>query len=108
MIQDVVTRYQTALEARDIRALKRIWPGLAGRQEDALRMEFQNARAIDAALSGVTIRIGGTTATVSCQRNYRVTTADGRALESATHMTMTLNNRDGAWAIASIQHEAIR
>jgi hypothetical protein len=103
-----VARYQAALEARDIRALKRIWPSLAGRQEDALRMEFQNARAIDAALSGVVVRVAGATATVSCQRNYRVTTADRKALESATRMTMTLNNRDGGWAITNIQHEAIR
>lgn len=108
MIRDVVAKYQSALESRDIDALKRIWPALAGRQEAALRTEFQNARAIDVSLAGVGIRVTGAAATVNCQRNYRVTTADGKTLETATHMTMTLNSRDGAWGIANIQHEAIR
>jgi hypothetical protein len=105
-IQDVVTRYQAALESRDINALKRIWPSLSGRQEDALRNEFQNARAIGVTLDGVTVRINGATATVICRRNYRVTTGDGRALRTATRMTMTLSRRDGVWVIDGISHEA--
>ena len=108
MIRDVITKYESALESRDISALKRIWPDLAGRQEAALRMEFQNARAIDVNLVGVGVRVAGTAATVSCQRNYRVTTADGKTLQTATQMTMTLDSRDGSWTIANIQHEAIR
>jgi hypothetical protein len=35
-----------------------------------------------------------------------VTTADGRALRTATRMTMTLSRRDGAWVIDAISHEA--
>jgi ketosteroid isomerase-like protein len=104
-IEDVVARYRAALESRDIGGLKRIWPGLAGRQEDAIRTEFQNARAISAAIDGLTVQVTGGTATAISRRNYQVTTTDGRTLRTATRMTMTLTRRDGGWTIDAIRHE---
>jgi len=107
-VQTVLGRYRSALEARDISALKRIWPGLSGRQEEALLGEFQHARAIAVGFDGVDIRPSGNGATVSCRRNYAVTTADGQTLKTITTMIMTLVRRDGAWSIENIRHEAAR
>ena len=39
-------RYKAALEARDMTALKQVWPALSGRQETATRSEFENSRSI--------------------------------------------------------------
>ena len=55
----MLTRYRGALEARDIGALKRIWPALGGRQEEAVSNEFEHARAIAVGLDGVDIRSSG-------------------------------------------------
>jgi serine/threonine-protein kinase len=107
-VQAVLTRYRAALEARDIGALKRIWPALAGRQEDAIANEFQHARAIGVSLEGVDIRPSGNAATVTCRRNYSVTTGDGQTLKTTTTMIMTLARRDGGWSIDTIRHEVIR
>jgi eukaryotic-like serine/threonine-protein kinase len=107
-VQAVLTRYRAALEARDIGALKRIWPALAGRQEDAISNEFQHARAIAVSLDGVDIRPAGNGATVTCRRHYSVTTGDGQTLKTTTTMIMTLARRDGGWSIDSIRHEVIR
>jgi len=107
-VQAVLARYRAALEARDIGALKRIWPALSGRQEDALRNEFEHARAIVVGLDGVDIRPTITGATVTCRRTYAVTTADGQTLRTATTMSMTLAGRDGAWSIETIRHEVAR
>jgi hypothetical protein len=41
------------------RALKRIWPALSGRQEEALVSEFQHARAITVGLGTPEIRSTG-------------------------------------------------
>ena len=107
-VQAVLARYRAALESRDIGALKRIWPTLSGRQEEALRTEFEHARAIAVGLDNVDIRPANGRATVICRRNYSVTTADGQTLRTATTMFMTLTGRDGAWSIDTIRHETAR
>jgi len=107
-VQTLLARYRTAIEARDIGALKRIWPTLSGRQEEALVTEFQHARSITVGVGPPDIRPTGTGATVSCRRNYAVTTADGQTLRTVTTMVMTLARRDGAWSIETIRHEAAR
>jgi serine/threonine-protein kinase len=107
-VQTLLARYRTAIEARDIGALKRIWPALSGRQEEALVTEFQHARSITVGFGPPDIRPTGTGATVSCRRNYAVTTADGQTLRTVTTMVMTLARRDGAWSIDTIRHEAAR
>ena len=106
--QAILARYRAALEARDIGALKRIWPSLSGRQEDALRNEFEHSRAI--AVGSRRRRHPSTSggATVTCRRSYAVTTADGQTLSTATTMIMTLARRDGAWSIDTIRHEVAR
>jgi hypothetical protein len=107
-IQAILARYRAALESRDIGALKRIWPALSGRQEDAIRNEFEHSRAIAVDLDAVDIRPAGSGATVTCRRNYAVTTADGQTLRTATRMFVTLSRRDGAWSIEAIRHEVAR
>jgi hypothetical protein len=107
-VQDVLARYRASLESRDIGALKQIWPSLSGRQEEAIRNEFEHARAIVVSFGSVDIRPGGGGATVVCRRNYAVTTADGQTLRTATTMFMTLARRDNTWSIESIRHEVAR
>jgi hypothetical protein len=99
-------RYKAALEARDLGALKQIWPGLGGRQEAAIKAEFDNARAIAVTLNAIAPSIANNTATVTCRRDYVVTTEDRKTLKSATRMTMTLDRRNGTWLIENIRHEA--
>jgi hypothetical protein len=107
-VQAVLARYRAALESRDIGALKRIWPTLSGRQEDAIRNEFEHSRGIAVGLDGVDIRPTANGATVTAHRSYAVTTADGQTLRTATRMSMTLVRHDGAWTIETIRHEAAR
>ena len=105
-VNDLLTRYKAALEARDLGALKQIWPGLGGRQEAAIKAEFENARAIGVTLNAITPSIASNTATVTCRRDYVVTTADRKTLKTATRMTMTLDRKNGTWLIENIRHEA--
>ena len=107
-VQAVLARYRAALESRDISALKRIWPALSGRQEDAIRNEFDHSRAIAVGLEGVDIRPTSSGATVTCRRSYAVTTAGGQTLSTATTMVMTLTRREGGWSIEAIRHEVAR
>jgi len=107
-VNDLLARYKSALEARDLAALKQIWPGLGGRQEAAMKSEFENARAIAVTLSAVSPSISTNTAMVTCRRDYVVTTNDRKTLNSATKMTMTLDRKNGTWVIDNIRHDAAR
>jgi hypothetical protein len=107
-VRAVLARYRTALESRDIGSLKRIWPALAGRQEDALRNEFEHARSIAVGFEGVDVRPTNSGATVTCRRSYTVTKEEGQTLKTTTTMIMTLVRRDGPWSIETIRHEAAR
>jgi hypothetical protein len=107
-VNELLARYKSALEARDLGALKQIWPGLSGRQEAAIKSEFDNARAIGVTLSAVSPSISNNTATVTCRRDYVVTTNDRKTLNSATRMTMTLDRKNGTWVIENIRHDTAR
>src|SRR5262249_6989953 len=107
-IQATLTRYANALEARDLGALRRVWPTLSGRQEEALRSEFQNARAIHAELDGIDVKIVGRTATATCRRRYTVTTVQGQTLNTVSRMVVALSRQTDVWAIDSIRYEATR
>ena len=107
--QAVLARYRAALEARDIGALKRIWPSLSGRQEEAheerIRAIARDRRRVSTASP---LRPTSSGATLTCRRSYAVTTADGHTLSTATTMIMTLARRDGVWSIDTIRHEVAR
>jgi ketosteroid isomerase-like protein len=107
-IRNVLARYQAAMQARDIGALKTIWPGLSEREESALRNEFAYARSIQVGLDNVAVQVTGGTATATCRRDYTVTTNEGRTLETTTRMIVTLEHRAGSWAIVAIRHELTR
>ena len=107
-VTETMVRYKNALESRDIGALKQVWPALGGRQEQAIRNEFDNSRSIAVDLQNLSPVVSNNTATVTCRRSYVVTTIDGRTLQTATRMTVTLSKRNGSWIIDNIRHEAER
>jgi serine/threonine protein kinase len=107
-VHAVLVKYQLALESRDMTALKRIWPSLSGRQEEAIRTELERARAIAVHIGDAKVKVAGTTASASCRRDYAVTTADGQTLKTATEMTMTLSRQNGVWTIDAVRHEVVR
>jgi serine/threonine-protein kinase len=107
-VRAALTRYASALRSRDLSALKQVWPALSGRQEAAIRSEFENARAIGVSLDDVDIKVADRSATVTCRRNYTVTTMQGRTLETAGRMIVTLSPHNGAWLIDGIRYEQAR
>jgi hypothetical protein len=107
-IHATLTRYANALEARDLGALRRIWPSLSGRQEEAIRNEFQNARAIAVELADIDVKIVGRAATATCRRRYTVTTAQGQTLNTVGRMIVALSRQADVWTIDNIRYEATR
>ncbi|MBA2260003.1 MAG: hypothetical protein H0W18_13990, partial [Acidobacteria bacterium] len=107
-IKDVLDRYKAALESRSLESLKRLWPGLGGAQESAIRYEFQNAKRIDVEIGSPQINVNGATATATFVRRYQLETVDRQRLSTETRTTMNLHRSGTSWVIDRIKFEPIR
>lgn len=109
LIREVLTRYESALEARSMEALKRIWPSLAGNQQSSIRTEFEQARSIEVDVVNPQISVSGASATATFVRHYEFQPKNGTPLRADTLATMTLRRTDGGgWVIEQIQFGAAR
>jgi tetratricopeptide (TPR) repeat protein len=102
-IPELLERYESALETRNLDAMKRIWPTLSSTQENAFRRDFQNARRIEVDIVSPQISVNGNTATAQFTRRYRLETTDGQRVGSESRTTMTLQRVGQTWTITQIQ-----
>jgi tetratricopeptide (TPR) repeat protein len=107
-VTDLLARYKSALEGRDISALKRIWPSLSGIPESRLRSEFDHASQISAEILDSRTALSGNTGTVTFLRRYLVVTTDGQRLRSDTRATMDVRRTGSAWVIEGMRFEPVR
>jgi len=101
----VLRRYTSALEHRDIAALKAIWPGLGGREQSAIETDFQNARSINVTFANPKVELSSGAATVTGVRQYSLETRDRQALRSETLTTLSLKHVGNDWLIDSVRHQ---
>jgi hypothetical protein len=104
-IREVIAQYVSGLESQSLAALKRVWPSLGGREERAIRTEFENARVVQTVFKDPRITINGDTTTVTGVRMHSLVTQDGQRLSSVTRTTMTLRRKGDAWVIERIVHQ---
>ena len=106
-VRELVKRYEQAMESRSLDALKRIWPSIPRAQEDALRNEFRQARAIDMDVDDPNITVTGATAAVTFIRRYHLSTIDSQKLVRTSRTTMMVRRAGGEWLIESMRFEPI-
>ncbi len=107
-IRAVVQRYVAALEARDMGALRAIWPGMSGGEQSAIQQNFEEARSISVRLDNPRIEVSGNTARVTGLRHYTLQTRSGQRLDSEAVTTLMLRRAGGMWVIESIRYQASR
>jgi hypothetical protein len=107
-VTDLLSRYKDALESRNIAALKRVWPGLSGAQESALRNEFQHASQLTVEISSPHVVVSGAAATATFMRQYELQTTDGQRLSSESRTTMTFKRTPSGWIIDSVRFDPVR
>ncbi len=108
LITDLLAHYKTALEARSLTAVKRIWPGLGGVRESALRDEFEQASRISVTIEAPNIEVAGAAATVTFTRRYELETRDGQRLRSQSLTTMQCRRTAAGWVIDQVRYDPIR
>ena len=104
----VLRQYSEALQSRDIKLLRTIWPGLTGSQEQALAQDFSNARQIEVRFAEVQTTVTGDAAVVRARRTYLLESVDGQRPRIETRMTMSLRRSGKSWLIETIRFEPSR
>jgi serine/threonine protein kinase len=107
-IHELLARYKSALESRNLDALKRLWPSLSGGPQDRIRDEFQHASRISVEIIDPRISVSGAGATVSFIRRYELLTLEGQQLHTASRTTMDVRRAGTAWVIERIRFDPIR
>jgi len=107
-IPELLDKYKAALESRSLDSVKRLWPGLGGAHESAIRGDFQNASRIDVEIINPQIAVRGNTATVTFLRRYQLQTVDRQRLRTETRTTMRLQRNGSAWIIDQMTFEPVK
>jgi serine/threonine protein kinase len=104
-VMTTLQRYASALQSRDIKLLRGIWPDMRSDQEKALAQEFSNARQIEVRFANVEVNINGDAAVVTARRTYVLESVDGQRPRIETRMTMSLRREGTSWLIETIRFE---
>lgn len=104
-VLEVLESYEEAMEAKDLEALKELWPRLSEVKAEArtISMSFDLTRSLDLDLEVSNVEIGGDEATVECVRRDEITLTNGEIFENESFVRFRLRRADGAWRITSLE-----
>jgi hypothetical protein len=97
-VQQVVEKYELAIEARDVELFRLLMPRLSTDAEKRLRASFEQIRSQQVDMTIRSVDIDGTTATV---RVSREDTVDGRRMKPI-QQNFHLARQDDRWQIESL------
>ena len=106
-ITDLIGRYKAAIEGRNLDAVKRIWPGVSAREQEALREEFRLATSINLDILNPRISATTDTGTVTFVRHYEVV-KEGQRLQSQSNATMEVRRNGTSWVIEHLRFDVRR
>jgi len=102
-IQALLQGYKTAMEGKDLSALRSLWPGLSQGDEKKLAEGFKLVRSWRVELQVTDLTLAGDTATVTCERRVEAVSVNGTTPQSRTSNKFSLRKKGGSWIIEGVQ-----
>lgn len=104
-VLEVLERYEEAMEAKDLEALKELWPRLREIKAEArtISMSFDLTRSLDLDLEVSNVEIGRDEAIVECVRRDEITLTNGEIFENESFVRFRLRRAEGGWRITSLE-----
>jgi hypothetical protein len=99
----VVGDYARAIEARDLGALRRIYPGMTPAQQSAFEDFFKSVRTLRAGFTTSNLQIDAGTAEVRLNGTYDFVTGSGKAEHQPLTLQATLKRDQNGWRFVSIR-----
>jgi ketosteroid isomerase-like protein len=100
-IAKVIQAYAAALEAKDVTAIRKIFPGLTSERDKQLRESLPNLKGLRVRLNVTDVQLGGDGATAVVTGDWDFT-LDGKKTALPANNTYTLARR-GDWLITDIR-----
>jgi tRNA A-37 threonylcarbamoyl transferase component Bud32 len=103
-IRDVVGRYAAAIEAQNLAALQRVYPGMTPVQQRGWEQFFQLVRNVDAELAVDRLQLvnGGAESQVTGSYSY-LNTSTGRTERQPVSFRATFRRQAGQWQISQVR-----
>jgi hypothetical protein len=97
-VRDVVSRYERAIETKDVTLFRSVKPNLSGEEEKRLRRAFESTRSQEVTIAIESIRFEGSRAEARLSRRD---TLDG-SIVSSFPQTLRLSRTAEGWVIEEI------
>lgn len=101
VIAGVVAEYARAIEARDLAAIRAVYPTITEAQQRGFQQFFQSVRSITARLTASAPQGDGNTATARVTGTYDYVDSNGRAQREAVSFAATFRRDGTRWRIVS-------
>ena len=102
-VAPTVQAYARAIEARDIGALRRVYPGLTSEQQRNFEQFFRSTRSINVTLRVANVEGSSTAADARLDGSYEFVTLEGRTERQAVSWAVTFRHDGGSWRLASVR-----
>jgi ketosteroid isomerase-like protein len=102
-LREVVGRYAQAISARDVSAIRAVYPRLTSEQQRGFEQFFASTKSLQATLSLSSIDVRDATATGRISGVYAFTSSSGRNEKQSLSFRATFEKQGEKWVLASVQ-----
>ena len=102
-IAAVIAAYADAIEARDLAAMRRLYPAMTRDQQRSFQDFFAYVRSMQARLSVATLQLDGTTAEARITGSYAYVTSSGKSERQEANFRATLGLENGVWRMTAVR-----
>lgn len=99
---ETLVQYSDAIRERDLDALRTVWPGLEGEDEQRIVASFKMARSHSVYFAMLQIDARGETARARVRRTDKLITRDGQAVTAGTLVEIAFSKAGDRWQIDSM------
>jgi len=99
----VFESYARAIEARDIAAIRRVYPGLTEGQQRGFEQFFEAARKVDVTFRVASVEGSATTAEARVNGTYQYEGSSGRVERQPVSFVATLRRDGSNWRLVSLR-----
>ena len=102
-VAPTVQAYARAIEARDIGALRRVYPGLTSEQQRNFEQFFRSTRSINVTLRVSNVEGSSAAADARLDGSYEFVTLEGRTERQAVTWAVTFRHDGNSWRLVSVR-----
>jgi eukaryotic-like serine/threonine-protein kinase len=102
-VAPVFESYARAIEARDIAAIRRVYPGLTDTQQRGFEQFFEAARKVDVTFRVASVEGSATTTEARVNGTYQYEASSGRVERQPVSFVATLKRDGSSWRLVSLR-----